>query len=254
MKLLYAEFLYTWGMGGRGFLMKGRGFADPSSAFVAAHDMWEHFPTDRGSLENEMRALGAGLYLRREFNDHWRNIGGDIGHTLCGYAKSGQKLKRAPLIGAKIPRHLFKLTKKFARLQTPRHFHDLLPEAFRWALVGYALAKRKFKECPQAALYYYRTYILLRKLRSELSTDDVIRVIVCPKTGAMDYEIIHEDRRKIFFAKNEQEAYAKMAEIAPIPKAFVDKVTEVVMTSGWALLDKDSKQIPLPKFFIEETA
>lgn len=55
-----------------GLKMIGRDWADPFGALAAVHDMMEHFPSDDGSVEHELMALGASLYVRDESSYYYQ--------------------------------------------------------------------------------------------------------------------------------------------------------------------------------------
>jgi len=52
--------------GGQGLKLNGLDWISPTSGMGAAHDMLEHFPGDNGTMEEEMMALGAMLFVRGE--------------------------------------------------------------------------------------------------------------------------------------------------------------------------------------------
>ena len=82
--MIFAEFKVTNGS----WKYMGREWADASTAFVAAHDLFEHGENDCGTIEQELMALGAGLILRTTINPDDRNprtIGNDIYHVLSTY-------------------------------------------------------------------------------------------------------------------------------------------------------------------------
>ena len=47
-----------------GIKMVGGDYIQASSPFVGAHDLLDHTKQDRGTLEHELRALGAGILTR----------------------------------------------------------------------------------------------------------------------------------------------------------------------------------------------
>lgn len=54
--------------------------ADPLTGMAVAHDMLEHFANDRGTVEDELQALGAMLFVRGGgfnwgYNRYWMEIG-----------------------------------------------------------------------------------------------------------------------------------------------------------------------------------
>lgn len=73
------------------FHMIDRSWADAGNAFLAAHDMMDHCLSDRGSLENELRALGASLLTRARTHCI---VVSDV-FTVIQYGLS-KKLKSAP--------------------------------------------------------------------------------------------------------------------------------------------------------------
>lgn len=60
-------------MGFSGFVVKGMDFTDPGTGMTIAHDLLEHSPADRGTIEEELMALGAAMYVRGE--DYWNRSG-----------------------------------------------------------------------------------------------------------------------------------------------------------------------------------
>lgn len=52
--------------GGLGFKPSWYPNGDPLPGMAVAHDILEHFPGDDGSVEGELQALGASLYIRGE--------------------------------------------------------------------------------------------------------------------------------------------------------------------------------------------
>lgn len=66
MGMLTARFVMAENMdtGEIGLKMKGRDWFDPTSGEVIAHDILEHQLGDDGSVEHELMALGASIYVR----------------------------------------------------------------------------------------------------------------------------------------------------------------------------------------------
>lgn len=93
--------------GGIGLWPVGRSWADPCQAgMTLAHDILEHFPRDNGSMEHELMALGASLYVRdgdsyfanqgRGNGSYIVNIGAE-GYSLCGYMETDGRTMLKPL-------------------------------------------------------------------------------------------------------------------------------------------------------------
>ena len=53
--------------GAKGFRVRGMGFTEPGGAMTLAHDLLEHFPNDKGTLEEELIAHGAMLHIRHPY-------------------------------------------------------------------------------------------------------------------------------------------------------------------------------------------
>jgi hypothetical protein len=50
--------------GSMGLRMQGKPHFEPLTGMAIPHDLLEHFPDDNGTLEDELQALGASLYVR----------------------------------------------------------------------------------------------------------------------------------------------------------------------------------------------
>lgn len=91
--------------GNEGFQYLGRDWQEPGNGMTLAHDILEHFPKDTGTMEEEMMALGAGLFVRND--DYFGNMppySGDFAvnfasdfPNFCMYfendGRTGQRLK-----------------------------------------------------------------------------------------------------------------------------------------------------------------
>src|SRR5271170_2230117 len=86
--------------GGLGWREKGKSHFDPYQGLAVAHDCLEHFPNDRGTIEDEMMALGAGFHTRygMPYNQHewWENIQADCVNLFQLYRYDGVAFNSPP--------------------------------------------------------------------------------------------------------------------------------------------------------------
>lgn len=194
--MIFAEFLVNTHSWDGTFKYVGRDWATPSHAFTAAHDMFEHAPNDKGTLEDEMMALGAAVFLRTAIvgEGSARSVahvaGGDIfGHVLK--PMTNPKLRKCNYNLAKLP---VDLSIKFDELFASRkdHWedcpHDLATSALRWAKYGCIKAMARFAGCNNVQAIYRNVHELLKRIKWEKNGHGRLTIAVDPKTGDIDHE------------------------------------------------------------------
>lgn len=196
-KLIYAEF-------NRCFLgelkMVGRDWAEPASAFVAAHDLIDHTPKDRGTIENELRALACGLMTRRRIEGYSpdrmaHNLSSDVAAIMRDHFNKQPRHKRAPEVHLIDPKdkemvdEIFRLARKWMEADVrARPFARHLVFAKRWFTFGLVLAYQRYGHIENLIGYKFR------HLRDDLGLlvitlhrDNRLGVLFDPATG--DYSI-----------------------------------------------------------------
>lgn len=199
-KLIYAEF-------SRGFLgnlkMLGRDWAEEASAFVAAHDIIDHTPKDRGTIENEMRALACGLLTRRRIEGYSpermaHNLSSDVAAIMRDHFNKQPRHKRAPEVHLIDPKdkemvdEIFRLARKWMEADVrARPFARHLVFAKRWFTFGLVLAYQRYGHIEDLIGYKFR------HLRDDLGakamsmdSDNRLGVLFDPATGDYAFEEI----------------------------------------------------------------
>ena len=152
--------------GSLGLSMVSRQWADPLGGMAAAHDMLEHFARDRGTVEEELMALGASLHVRRA-NVRWfdrasDNIGSDFRDQSRYLADSGREelddpgRTRATEIDS-IVRDAVEYARKDWSYGSDDETPPLLMDAERivgWFRKGYRKAKARYRNIDEQALWY----------------------------------------------------------------------------------------------------
>lgn len=191
--MIFSEFILTDGV----FKYIGRDWATPTfSAFTAAHDMVEHFPNDKGVPEDEMRALGCGLWLRQamahESGSAVSNvIGNDITFTMDEYKIDHIR----PAYGwdsFELPAYL---QGRWNDMVTHVKAHDLMcklnhtavQEALRWARIGLRDGLERYSGCNTLPETYMKLRNQLHTYRFNWYTTRLCAA-VDPKYGTIEIE------------------------------------------------------------------
>lgn len=154
---------------------------DPATGMGVAHDVLEHSLSTDGTLNEEMRAMGAGLFIRggggyfsgrhhsvsrwhqnvsADFPDHIRRFQ-DETHTWVTAPPKGKGTREiddwAEEELALFPRNLRELIEAEDYLDFPEWMLDSLHMDWiiRWARVGYRWAQRRYG-CPAEACYMFQ--------------------------------------------------------------------------------------------------
>lgn len=175
--------------------MVGRKYAEPSgSGFIAAHDTMEHTSQDRGSLENELRALGAAPITRAEaLSGH--AVGSDIGYVMHRHYSKKRGLRRAPEVSLS-PQEFTMFVQMEVIARTELHSHETieaLPQAMAWAKFGYVLAKQRYPNKEIAARAFAALTVLFDHCMSRMKNGWKVRVLVDEVHGTIDSEIVTDD-------------------------------------------------------------
>ena len=153
----------------RGFLgwkLKGNPSMDPVEGFGVAHDIMEHSPEDRGDVHEEFKAFGAmartrGLYYNnRSLLYLW--AGSLSAEVYPYYVKNGQYVLPPPkgvtntaasaYIEEDAEEAVEQATLHLEEWHDPDLVKEMLTHFVYWARVGYAEAKERYKDAPQATL------------------------------------------------------------------------------------------------------
>jgi hypothetical protein len=161
MSTMYAEFQFD----NRGFKMIGRDWADPAHAFTAAHDMIEHFPDDTGIIEDEVRALGAGIWLRSfSLGSMPRIIARDIFYTMEKYNIRALSAPNIDYDTVGVPLYLFDsinamgdiLRDLDAEHDSYRMSEDMIEKAIQWATIGLCQAWARYSDCRDSIVQTFK--------------------------------------------------------------------------------------------------
>ena len=205
--LLYSEFVSNCD----GFKMIGRNWAEPGSPFIAVHDMMDHKATDTGTVEEELRALGASLLTRAMLIDSnifsrglWTTIASDVKTTLynagivdCGGCLALQwsgdgsprrKVEAAPESSAirEEDKSLFMLVE-----QSLLAFLDerIIKKCVDWLRVGYSEAHARYAK--NEAKGISRLFMeVVKTLRIHCDQDGLARVLI--DTDSEDFVVEFE--------------------------------------------------------------
>lgn len=140
----------------------GRYWADPcTSGMTLAHDMLEHFPRDDGTVEGELMALGAALYVRDgdsyfsskgNRSGYEKNIGGDAYILNTFLKEAGRRLLQPlpndrPLRDPDIERQLAGTAAEMRRVLLAEGLDAEWadgPSALNWLRRGYRRAAKRY--------------------------------------------------------------------------------------------------------------
>lgn len=208
---MYAEFEFSggnWG-GSLKLLGKNKGYASPSSsAFVCAHDVMEHTEQDRGSLENEMRALGVAPITRAN-KMPGRYVGTDIGYVMAGHC-TDRGLRKAPEVPEKFTvkeLEMFRDMEEIARgenrvVKVYKH----IPSAMEWVRFGYYLGKKRYPNRELAAQTFDRLEYILMQCLNGMHHGWKVRLMVDPVYGTISSQIVGRVDEGDFIFDNAKEA------------------------------------------------
>lgn len=213
--MIFAEFLVS----DNRYKLVGRDWASPDNAFVASHDLIEHFPDDTGTIEDEMRALGTSVWLRadmlsKDADDnntffgtpkHFKerrirhraisNLANDMFYTLKKYNVT--HMLTAPIIAlSDTDNALFQDVRELAS----NYWSDILPEvadnAIAWAKLGFIQSLERYKDAKysvpktftalRAEFYrYHRDYFF------DTPLEGTLYIAVDTTYGTIESEFIH---------------------------------------------------------------
>lgn len=182
--------------GSPGLAMVNRPWADPFGGMAAAHDMLEHFARDRGTVEEELMALGAALYVRRA-NTRWfdrasENIGSDFRDQSRYLGDSGRTelddpgRTRASEIDSIVHDAVeyAKLDASYDGDETPPLLMD--PERIvGWFRKGYRKAKARYRGIDQQALWhtFFRIEEAAERAIKRMDEGEIVTITAYPDAG-----------------------------------------------------------------------
>lgn len=189
--------------GSLGLAMVGRSWAEPLGGMAVAHDMLEHFRNDKGAVEEELMALGAGLHVRRA-NTRWfdrasENIGSEFRDQARYLADSGREELDDP--GRTRPTEIDSIVRdavEYARKDWSYGSDDepppLLMDAERivgWFRKGYRKAKARYRNIDEQTLWhtFFRIEEAAERAIKRMDEGEIITITAYPDAGwaELDY-------------------------------------------------------------------